>query len=106
MYNNSAAAALDLFRTNNFDTGILLVCRVALGKQQLSSHQQTHDDEYPWKSDSDSSLFAEGVKYSYVTNDHATLNGAKIYCGALQRPENREKLYFYNRYIIRKTDQV
>lgn len=26
--------------------------------------------------------------------------------GILQKTENREKLYFYNRYVIRKTDQV
>lgn len=102
---DSAAAALDLFRTNNFDTGIVLVCRAALGKQQPSVYWKTQDDEYPWESDSDS-LFAEGEKYSNVTDNHETLDGAKIYCGAIQKTEIREKLYFYNRYVIRKTDQV
>lgn len=86
----------------------VLVCRVALGKQQEVEQQYLQNGEqFEWDADSDS-IFCLGKQYKSSRDADFDLNGAKIYGGQLEEktynPVDRYSLY--NEYVVRHPNQV
>lgn len=86
----------------------VLVCRVALGKQQEVEQQYLeHGEQLEWDADSDS-IFCLGKQFTSSRDADLDLNGAKIFCGKLdEKTDNPVDRYsLYNEYVVRHENQV
>lgn len=86
----------------------VLVCRVALGKQQEVQQQYLqHGEQLQWDADSDS-IFCLGKQYKSSRDADCDLNGAKIFAGQLEEKANFtvDQYSLYNEYVVRNENQV
>lgn len=92
----------------SLSTVYVLVCRVALGKeQQVEDQYLKHDEILHWNDDTDS-IYCPGKDFSSVRDDARDLNGAKIYCGKLVEltGDPFDRFSLYNKYVVRNKNQV
>lgn len=93
---------------NSINTVYVLVCRVALGKeQQVEQPYLKHGETLDWNEDSDS-IYCLGKEFSSSRDDEMDFNGAKIYSGKLaEKTDNLVDRYsLYNEYVVRNKNQV
>lgn len=108
---DSAAAALNIFRSNSFSEGIILVCRVALGKIQRVSDMPylKHGQKYPWEDGYDSLFFRSKI-YPESRNAKQYINGVPIYCGQMPTYSIEDYDFHryerYNEYIVKNANQI
>lgn len=105
-FSDAAAMVLKKFGSNNFNCGIILVCRVALGKRQDAKMNKLTDGKYPWEDDTNSLVY-EGRKFANTKDEHRVLNNAKIFNGELKKcTDVIYGLDIYNEYIVKNENQV
>lgn len=105
-FSDAAAMVLKRFASSNFNCGIILVCRVALGTRQDAKMNNLTNGEYPWEDDANSLVY-EGRQFAIAKNEHRILNEAKIFCGKLEK--RTVSIYdhdIYNEYIVKNANQV
>lgn len=86
----------------------VLVCRVALGReQQVEQQYLKHHETFDWNEDVDS-IYCLGKEFSSARNDEKELDGAKIFCGKLDKKTNdsAHRYSLYNEYVIRNKNQA
>lgn len=100
-----ASIALSKFRDYPSNTAVLIICRVALGKQQLvQQHYLREGQEFIFE-DGMNSLCCNGSHYSQTNNNYSEINGTKMFCGNI---ENSSFIDFdaYNKYMVPNANQV
>lgn len=104
---DSASIALKLFR-GCYSKAVLLVCRVALGGEQIHGNEANFDKEqnYQFKIGRNS-LFVQGSKYSETRASHTMIDAhTKMYSGKIANCSGEKKFSEYNKYMVPHAEQV
>lgn len=101
---DSSSAALDIFRSDNFDCGIILVCRVAMGETRKTD---IIDDGISLNGYDSLSYRAE--YYSESGKRYKCFRNARMFSGELNDVEvikGQKYFHQYNKYLVQNSNQV
>lgn len=99
-----ASIALSKFREYPPNTAVLLICRVALGNEQMVQQQYLGEGQEFIFKDGINSLRCNGLDYSETNKQYNEINGAKMFCGQIQG--SLSGFDAYNKYLVPNANQV